>query len=114
MFDDGVSGGDEVADDGVYTAQLTEYGQNGQIVQFYVQAASANGLTSLQPKEGSSRPAMYVVDSTTTPGDLRRMRYVISAMDVQEMSGGDGSTSAVWLRFPPSVESLLQHDHHRR
>jgi hypothetical protein len=100
MFDDGVSGGDEAAGDGVYTAQLTEYGQNGQIVQFYVQAASANGLTSLQPKAGSSRPAMYVVDSTTPAGDLRRMRFVISAMDVQEMAGGDGSTSAYGYAFP--------------
>ncbi|MGE5294706.1 MAG: lamin tail domain-containing protein [Solirubrobacterales bacterium] len=100
MFDDGVSGGDETAGDGVYTAQLTEYGQSGQIVQFYIQAASSNGLTCQQPKDGASRPAMYVVGSTTAPGDLRRMRFVISAADVQEMSGGDGASSAYGYAFP--------------
>ena len=100
MFDDGASGGDEQAGDGVYTAQLTEYGQNGQIVQFYVQAVQTNGLIDQQPKEGSGQPAMYVVDTTTSPGDLRRMRYILSAADLQDISNGDGSTSLYGYAFP--------------
>lgn len=100
MFDDGASGGDEQAGDGVYTAQLTEYGQNGQVVQFYVQAVLPNGLMSQQPKEGSSRPAMYVVDTSMNPGDLRRMRYVVSALDLRAISNQDGATPPYGYAFP--------------
>jgi hypothetical protein len=100
MFDDGASGGDEKAGDGVYTAQLTEYGQNGQIVQFYVQAVTSNGLISQQPRDGASRPAMYIVDTTTNPGDLRRMRFVISALDLRDIGNGDGSSPIYGYAFP--------------
>jgi len=100
MLDDGVSGGDEKAGDGIYTAQLTEYGQNGQIVQFYVQALLPNGQISRQPKEGSERPAMYVVDTTTSAGDLRRMRFVVSALDLRAISNQDGPTPPYGYAFP--------------
>lgn len=100
MYDDGVSGGDEVAGDGVYTAELTEYGQNGQIVQFYVQAVQADGLMCQQPRDGSLRPAMYIVDSTTNPGDLRRMRFIVSALDLRAVSDQDGSTTSYGYAFP--------------
>ena len=100
MYDDGVSGGDEKAGDGIYTAQLTEYGQSGQIVQFYVQAVLMNGLICQQPREGIARPAMYVVDTTTNPGDLRRMRFVVSAADLSDISNGDGSSPLYGYAFP--------------
>jgi hypothetical protein len=92
MSDDGVSGGDERAGDGIYTAQLTEYGQSGQVVQFYVQASVPGGPFSQEPREGEDRPAMYVVDTPTPAGDLRRMRFVVSALDMKAISdGGDSS-----------------------
>jgi len=100
MFDDGASGGDEKAGDGVYTTQLTEYGQQGQIVQFYVQAVLPNGLTCLQPRDGVARPAMYVVDTATNPSDLRRMRFIVSTADLQDISGGDGMSSLYGYAFP--------------
>ncbi|MFP6904628.1 MAG: lamin tail domain-containing protein, partial [Verrucomicrobiota bacterium] len=49
MFDDGATGGDEVAGDGVYTATLNQYQANNQVVQFYVRAV-ANGIETLLPK----------------------------------------------------------------
>ncbi len=100
MADDGVSGGDEQAGDGIYTAELTEYSQNGQVVQFYVRASLPGGQTSQLPKDGAARPAMYVVDTPTPAGDLRRMRFVISALDVQDMSQGDSPTGPNGYAFP--------------
>ena len=98
MFDDGVSGGDEVAGDGIYTADLTEYKTDGRIVQFYAQAKSANGQTSVLPKHGASRPALYVVDNRTTPRDLRVSRFVVSAYDLGAIS--DGNTPKYQYKFP--------------
>ncbi len=99
MFDDGVSSGDQVAGDGVYSAQLTEYGANGQIVQFYV-VAQGNGQSSQLPKAGPARPAMYVVATPRALGDLRRMRFVVSALDIADLSGGDASTPPNGYNFP--------------
>ncbi|MCX5644895.1 MAG: lamin tail domain-containing protein [Phycisphaerae bacterium] len=100
LFDDGVSGGDERAGDGIYTAQLTEYGTSGQVVQFYVQALLTNGSMSQMPKEGSARPALYVVDTPTSPGDLRRMRFVVSALDKQAIQNGNTPTPPYGYAFP--------------
>jgi hypothetical protein len=100
MADDGVSGGDEQAGDGIYTAQLTEYGQSGQVVQFYVRASLPNNQASQLPKEGVNRPAMYVVDTPTPAGDLRRMRFVMSALDLRDVSDGDNPTSPYGYAFP--------------
>ena len=100
MYDDGLSGGDERAGDGVYTAELTEYGQNGQIVQFYVQAFSKNGQMSETPKAGSDRPAMFVFDTPTSPGDLRRMRFILSALDLRTIQNGNSPTDPYGYAFP--------------
>jgi hypothetical protein len=99
MVDDG-SSGDEQAGDGVYTAQLTEYGQSGQIVQFYVLALGPSGDFSQQPREGETRPAMYVVDTPAGAGDLRRMRFVISARDLRDIAEQDGATAPYGYAFP--------------
>ena len=100
MYDDGVSGGDEEAGDGIYTAQLSEYGQRGQIVQFYVRAGLPNGLTSQLPRQAASRPAMYVVDTPTPVGDLRRMRFVVSALDLKDVADQDNVTPPYGYAFP--------------
>lgn len=99
MVDDGTSG-DEVAGDGVYTAQLSEYTQNGQIVQFYVRASVPTGQATLVPKDGANRPAMYMVDNAMPAGDLRRMRFVLSALDLRDMADQDGSTPPYGYAFP--------------
>ncbi len=99
MVDDGTSG-DEQAGDGIYTAQLTEYRQSGQVVQFYVRASLPNNQASQLPREGSDRPAMYVIDTSIPAGDLRRMRFVVSALDVQDMSQGDSSSGPHGYAFP--------------
>jgi hypothetical protein len=99
MFDDGTSGGDQTAGDGVYTATLTEYGGNGQVVQFYV-VATANTHSSQIPKWGAARPAMYIVDTPSAAGDLRRMRFVVSALDIADIGGQDNPTPPNGYSFP--------------
>jgi hypothetical protein len=100
MYDDGVSGGDEKAGDGIYTTQLTEYGQRGQIVQFYVRAQLPSGLASQLPRQGSNRPAMYVVDTPMPAGDLRRMRFVVSTLDLKAVADQDSATPPYGYAFP--------------
>jgi hypothetical protein len=88
MVDDG-TGGDVVAGDGIYSAQLTEYKVNGRIVQFYVAARTVNGQTTALPKFGAERPALYVVDSRVVPRDLRVARFVVSEFDLDALSNGN-------------------------
>lgn len=98
MFDDGVTGGDEVAGDGVYSATLSNYQSDNSIVQFYVEASSAGG-TTISPRPAPESPAMWVVDNTTQPTDLRMQRFVISARDVSA-SGGSGDSATFNYKFP--------------
>ncbi len=43
---------------------------------------------------------MYVVDSPMAAGDLRRMRFVMSALDLRDISDGDGATASYGYAFP--------------
>jgi hypothetical protein len=47
---------------------------------------------------------MYVVDTTTNPGDLRRMRFVVSAADLSDISNGDGSSPLYGYAVPAPVQ----------
>ena len=98
MFDDGTSGGDEVANDGVFSATLTNYQSDNSVVQFYIEATSPGG-TSHQPRLAPDRPAMWVVDNSTHASDLRRQRFVISARDTNA-SGGSGDSPTFNYNFP--------------
>ncbi|MGI9242489.1 MAG: lamin tail domain-containing protein [Verrucomicrobiales bacterium] len=109
MNDSGV-GGDEVAGDGIYSVTITQYQANDQIVQFYVEATSAGG-SSLAPRRGPSRepllpdprpvlPAMWVVDNSGIPTDLRTQRFVISAYDLSSLSTNVGESSSRDYDFP--------------
>ena len=99
MSDDGNTGGDAVAGDGTYTATLTQYQNDNAIVQFYVEAAGAGGVTTTQPKLGPDRPAMYVVDNTNIPTDLTVQRFVISAYDKDAISS-NGHSAKYEFDFP--------------
>jgi len=100
MVDDGATGGDEQAGDGIYTTQLTEYGQSGQVVQFYVLAYFPGSDLGQLPKEGGDRPALYVVDTPMGAGDLRRVRFVVSALDLRTLADGDSPTAPYGYAFP--------------
>ena len=98
MVDDG-SNGDNIADDGIYTATLSEYTSDGVIAQFYVEAESAGGEVTVMPSPAPERPAMFIVDTTAVPRDLRSQRFVISARTVQAL-GNAGQGSAFNYAFP--------------
>jgi hypothetical protein len=98
MFDDGVQGSDAVAGDGLYTADLTEYKTNETVVQFYVEAAAANGRNGTQPRAGAARPAMFVVDNRRLRHDLRLDRFIVSAFDLGAL--GNGNTPQYRFRYP--------------
>lgn len=89
MFDDGLSGGDASAGDGLFTTELPEYKGNGQIVQFYVVATAKNGLTQTIPRSGPAKPALLGIDDRTHPRDLRFMRFVVSQYDVEAVANGE-------------------------
>ncbi|MCX6905360.1 MAG: lamin tail domain-containing protein [Verrucomicrobia bacterium] len=101
---------DNVMGDGIWTnavMQDTGHGlfeaemprrRNGQIVQFYVQATATNGRTCLLPRAGPTRPALYQVDDRAFPRDLRMIRFVVSAFDLDAM--GNGNTARHGFKHP--------------
>ncbi|MBM3845869.1 MAG: hypothetical protein FJ405_06245, partial [Verrucomicrobia bacterium] len=99
MSDDGVSGGDAKAGDGVYTAELTEYNASGQIAQFYV-VATANGQSTQLPSRGAEKPALFIIDSPSPSGDLRGMRFIVPELAIADLAGGDNPTPPNGRAFP--------------
>ena len=89
MFDDGRQGGDAAGGDGMFTAELPAGLTNGAVVQFFARAVAANGLSSEVPRTGAQNPALFVVDDRELPRDLRVVRLVISARDMDALKGGD-------------------------
>ncbi len=98
MYDDGVNGGDTVAGDGLYTGTLTQYTGQGQIAQFYVQATSG-AVSTVMPRQGAARPAMFIKDSRAMPTSLMRERIIISAQDRNAMTAS-GNTATSGYDFP--------------
>ena len=88
MFDDGTSGSDTASGGSVFKAELPTGFTNGTIVQFCVHAVATNGLSSDVPRAGTNEPALLVVDDRELPGDLRAVRLVISAHDLDAMKAG--------------------------
>ncbi|MDG2123231.1 MAG: hypothetical protein P8J87_06010, partial [Verrucomicrobiales bacterium] len=99
MSDDGSGGGDETAGDGIYTATLTQYPGSGSIVQFYAEATAAGRQTTLLPKLGRNRPAMYIVDDAPSSSDLQTQRFVISQYDRDAISSS-GYSNKYQFNFP--------------
>ncbi|HMC28091.1 MAG TPA: lamin tail domain-containing protein, partial [Verrucomicrobiae bacterium] len=84
--------------DGTYTAQLAGYKGQGQIVQFYVVATGENGGSCVQPRGGPDEPAMLVIDNRRVPRDLRTVRLIVSANDLNAMA--DGNTPRYGFKYP--------------
>ena len=100
MVDDG-TGGDAVALDGLFSAQITSYQVNGRVVQFYVRARTAAGASGVVPRGGESLPAMWMSDSRTLDDRLRRQRFVVSAFDRGIFNtGGDAPSAAFDYKYP--------------
>lgn len=97
MRDDGQNG-DIRANDGTYTTQLGGYKGQGQIIQFYAQANAENGSTSVLPRSGAAAPAMFVIDNRRAPRDLRTVRFIVSAADLNAMA--DGNTARHGFKYP--------------
>src|SRR5205807_1562523 len=83
---------------GIYSAQLSGDKTQGQVVQFYVVATSENGGSSIQPRGAPEEPAMLVIDNRRVPHDLRTVRLIVSAYDVNAMS--DGNTPRYAFKYP--------------
>ena len=96
-MNDGGSGGDSRAGDGMWSAQILDQGVDNRIVQFYVLAKKGNQEVTL-PSRAPEIPAMYVVDDSEINTDVTSYRVVVSAYDIRSMTSG---TSAAWeWKFP--------------
>ncbi|NIP96440.1 MAG: hypothetical protein GWO24_24615, partial [Akkermansiaceae bacterium] len=110
MFDDGVTDGDAVANDGIYTAELPARSDNS-IVQFYVKASAPGGGSTIIPRHADDnwslfhqiagvdgdhlKPAMYVVDEGArrlSARDLRHQRFVVAARHLQMLTQPGGES----------------------
>jgi hypothetical protein len=98
MNDNGTAG-DEVAGDGIYTASLTQYQNDEDIVQFFVEAVATSGGTTMLPKLGPERPAMWIVDDRTMPDSLLRERFIMSQHDRNALTA-QGERDTYNYKFP--------------
>ncbi len=112
MMDNG-TGGDALAGDGIYTAQvpLASFGYDtaGAVVEFYVRATASNGQTAdlprgsvngepyatAQPKRG-----LWVVDNQTTSTELRRLRVVIPSYWLEALNTPDVTATPAGSGIP--------------
>ena len=98
MHDNGSSGGDVLANDGIYTATVNNHTRQGDIAEFYVEAKAVGGGVTMMPKLGPDRPAMFVVDGRKMKENLLRERFIISKYDRRALSSG--SSSEYKYNFP--------------
>lgn len=112
MVDNG-AGGDALAGDGIYSAQISPgsfagYGTAGAIIQYYIRATAVNGQTAELPRTGATAPGMWVVDSIAAPTDLRRIRVIISQYWADALSQ-DSATGGNTVKFNYKFPRLSNH-----
>ncbi len=97
MNDAGI-GGDAVAGDGIYTGQISDLKQDGNVVVFYVNVIDDAGSSYSLPKHGVDRPAVYVVDNERRESDLRVQRVVMSEYYLDQF--GDRPQAKFDYKYP--------------
>ena len=114
MVDNG-SGGDTLAGDGIFAAQvpLATFGYNtaGTTVEFYVHAIAGNGQTADLPRGSTSgdpyptaqfKRGLWVVDNQTTSTELRRLRVVMPAYWLAALDTPDIAADPTGVGIPPT------------
>lgn len=96
MSDNG-SGGDAVAGDGIYSATVPAQ-TDATIIQFYVRATAPGGAVNELPRQGETRPAMWIVDNsppTGRPGTVVH-RFVLSKYHRDALGNAGWSSKFDW------------------
>jgi hypothetical protein len=100
MADNGVAP-DVRANDGIFSVSVPAKG-DGTITQFYVKATGANGQINECPRNGATRPGLWIVDNTpatSSPGILSE-RYIMAQFDRNAFNQGTGFSAAYDFNFP--------------
>ncbi len=97
-MNDSGTGGDAVAGDGIYSAQITDLKEDGNVVVFYVNVIDENDAFYNLPKYGIDRPAIYVVDNNRLESDLRVQRVVMSEYYLDQF--GDRPQAKFDYKYP--------------
>ena len=84
---------------GLYSTSVSQYTGQGNIIQFYVEAA-AGAVKTTQPRFGAAKPAMWIVDNRTMPSQLLRERFIISNYDRQALTTTIGGSATFNYNFP--------------
>ena len=96
MADNG-AGGDAVAGDGIFSATVPAQ-TDATIIQFYVRATAPGGATNELPRNGETRPAMWIVDNsppTGRPGTVVH-RFVLSKYHRDALGNAGWSSKFDW------------------
>jgi hypothetical protein len=91
------SGGDATAGDGVFSATVPAQA-DGAIIQFYVRATAPGGEINEAPRNGATRPAMWIVDNsppTSRPGTVVH-RFIISKYHRDALGSAGWSSKFDW------------------
>jgi len=84
---------------GLYSATISQYNTQGNIVEFYVEAKSGS-LSNFQPRFGPDLPAMWIVDSRTMPDVLMQERFIVSEHDRAALNTNTGHSPTFAYNFP--------------
>ena len=89
MTDSG-SGADDIANDGIFRANIPEYRDDGDLIEFYIEA-KAGDQTTLLPPGGAEVPGMFIVDSDDFESELLRHRFIVSEFSLRQLGGGNNA-----------------------
>lgn len=84
---------------GLYSATVSNYTAQGNIIQFYVEA-QAGSASTFQPRFGPDRPAMWIVDNRAMPDQLLRERFIISDYDRGALTTSSGGSATYDYNYP--------------
>ena len=100
-MNDGGTNGDVLAGDGIWSATVPARA-NAAITQFYIKAAAANGQENECPRQGATRPGMWIVANTVPsvlPGTLIQ-RNIISVYHRNALNASTGFSLAYDWNHP--------------
>ncbi len=70
-----------------YRGQLLLESQHGTIVEYYVKAFNADGVSGYLPREGQDEPGLVIFDQRQIASDLRTVRMIVHPRDIERLLG---------------------------
>lgn len=84
----------------LFTAELRSPHPAGEVIAYYLHVQDRAGDSAFAPDPGADQPALLVVDPQTVPKDLRSVRVIVGARELDALTNGTRASHR-W-QFPRS------------